>query len=128
MTELLYTPEHQWLRLDDAASGLATVGITPHAQDALGDIVFVRCPEIGQTLARNDVAAVIESVKAAADVYMPVDGYILQTNQDALQADPALLNTDPLGAGWLFQIRLTRPEQVGELLSEAAYQALLKGG
>ena len=74
------------------------------------------------------MAAVIESVKAAADVYMPVDGYILQTNQDALQADPALLNTDPLGAGWLFQIRLTRPEQVGELLSEAAYQALLKGG
>ena len=88
----------------------------------------MRCPKIGQTLARNDVAAVIESVKAAADVYMPVDGHILQTNQDALQADPALLNTDPLGAGWLFQIRLTRPEQVSELLSEAAYQALLKGG
>ena len=121
-----YTPEHQWLRVDDAATGIATVGITPHAQDALGDIVYVKCPDVGQHIARDELAAVIESVKTGADVFMPVSGEIIETNAPALKADPALLNTDPMGAGWMFKLRMTDPAQLETLLDEAAYRALVQ--
>lgn len=122
---LQFTPEHQWLRVDDESAGLAVVGITQHAQDALGDIVFVKCPEVGQQIGMNEIAAVIESVKTAADVFMPVSGEIIETNAAALQADPSLINSDPMGGGWIFKIRMTEPAQRQHLLDEKAYQALL---
>lgn len=120
MTTLRYTDEHVWLRLD---GDLATVGITNHAQETLGDIVFVELPEIGRRYAARDVAGVVESVKAAADVYMPLDGEIVELNE-ALRADPALANSDPLGAGWFFRARLADPAATQGLLDDAAYQAL----
>ena len=122
---LQFTPEHQWLRVDDESAGLAVVGITQHAQDALGDIVFVKCPEVGQQIGMNEIAAVIESVKTAADVFMPVSGEIIETNAAALQADPSLINSDPMGGGWIFKIRMTEPAQRQHLLDEKAYRALL---
>lgn len=120
---LQYTPDHTWLKID---SSTATVGITAHAQDALGDVVFVELPEVGKTYAAKDTAAVVESVKAAADVYMPISGEVLEINE-ALRTDPALANSDPLGAGWFFKIRLSRPDEAAALLDEAAYTALTRG-
>src|SRR6476661_3903342 len=98
-----YTPEHEWVQLED--QGAATVGITLHAQDALGDVVFVDLPEVGRRYAKGEVAGVVESVKAAADVYMPVTGEVTEVNE-ALRADPSLANSDPLGQGWFFKVRL----------------------
>jgi glycine cleavage system H protein len=98
------------------------VGITPHAQDTLGDIVFVDLPAIGASFAQASVAGVVESVKAAADVHMPVDGEISEVNED-LRAEPSLANTDPQGAGWFFKIKLSNPAQVAGLFDEAAYEA-----
>ena len=118
-----YTPDHEWL--DVHGDGTATVGITVHAQDALGDVVFVDLPEVGKTFAERDVAGVVESVKAAADVYMPVDGDITEVNE-ALRDDPALANTDPLKAGWFFKVRLSNPAQLDALMDSTAYDALLK--
>jgi len=118
-----YTPDHEWL--DVHGDGTATVGITVHAQDALGDVVFVDLPEVGKTYAEKDVAGVVESVKAAADVYMPVDGEIVEVNE-ALRDDPALANTDPLKAGWFFKVRLSNPAQLDALMDSTAYDALLK--
>ncbi len=115
-----YTPDHEWLTVD---GDLATVGITHHAQDALGDVVFVDLPEVGKTFAQKDVAGVVESVKAAADVYMPVTGEVVEVNE-ALRADPALANTDPLGAGWFFKVKLSAPAELDALLDETAYSAL----
>jgi glycine cleavage system H protein len=115
-----YTPEHEWLRIDGAS---ATVGITVHAQDALGDVVFVDLPEVGKTYEKMDVAGVVESVKAAADVYMPVSGVVTEVNE-ALRADPALANTDPMGAGWFFKITLADPAELDTLLDETAYKTL----
>ena len=114
-----YTPDHEWLSVE---GGIATVGITHHAQDALGDVVFVDLPEVGKTLDAKEVAGVVESVKAAADVYMPVSGEITEVNE-ALRADPSLANTDPLGAGWFFKIKMTQPAEADGLLSWADYQA-----
>lgn len=112
-----YTQDHEWLKID---GDIATVGITVHAQDALGDVVFVELPEVGKTLAQQEVAGVVESVKAAADVYMPVSGTITEVNE-ALRAEPALANTDPLASGWFFKLRLSDPGQLDALLDEAAY-------
>lgn len=117
---LKYTPDHEWLNID---GDIATVGITHHAQDALGDVVFVDLPAVGTTFAQKDVAGVVESVKAAADVYMPVTGEITEVNE-ALRADPALANSDPLGAGWFFKVKLSNPAELAELLDETAYAAL----
>ncbi len=117
---LKYTAEHEWVAADQA---VATVGITHHAQDALGDVVFVELPEVGKTFAQGDVTGVVESVKAAADVYMPVSGEIVEVNE-ALRDEPALANTDPMGAGWFFKVRLSDPGQLDALMDEAAYQAL----
>ena len=112
-----YTPDHEWLNID---GDTATVGITHHAQDALGDIVFVDLPEVGKTFAAKDIAGVVESVKAAADVYMPVSGEITEVNE-ALRADPALANSDPLGAGWFFKVKLSAPAELDALMDETSY-------
>ena len=113
-----YTEDHEWLRVEGDS---ATVGITPHAQEALGDVVFVDLPEVGRHYAAKDTAGVVESVKAAADVYMPVDGTVTEVNE-ALRADPALANSDPTGAGWFFRIRLEQPQQLDALMDAGAYQ------
>ncbi len=115
-----YTEDHEWL---DIEGHTAVVGITAHAQDALGDVVFVDLPEIGASFAQKDVAGVVESVKAAADVYMPVGGKIVEVNE-ALRADPSLANSDPMGAGWFFKVELSEPAQIEGLLDEAAYARL----
>jgi len=113
-----YTKDHEWVRAD---GGSATVGITVHAQDALGDVVFVDLPEVGKTFAAGDVAGVVESVKAAADVYMPVTGEITEVNE-ALRADPSLANSDPLEAGWFFKVKLGEPAEVDALMDATSYE------
>ena len=115
-----YTEEQVWIRLDSALGDVATVGITHHAQDALGDIVFVELPAIGTEIAQKAVAGVVESVKTAADVYMPAGGVVTEVNE-ALRADPSLANTSPLEAGWFFKLKLTDQTQLAELMDEAAY-------
>ena len=112
-----YTEDHEWLNIE---GNTATVGITQHAQDALGDIVFVDLPEVGKTYAEKEVAGVVESVKAAADVYMPVDGTVSEVNE-ALRADPSLANSDPLGNGWFFKMTLSNPAQLDALMDETRY-------
>ena len=114
---LKYPEDHEWLSVD---GDNATVGITHHAQDALGDVVFVDLPEVGKTFAAKDIAGVVESVKAAADVYMPVTGEITEVNE-ALRADPSLANSDPLGAGWFFKVRMSDVSQLDALMDETAY-------
>lgn len=114
-----YTEDHEWITVD---GDTATVGITLHAQDALGDVVFVDLPEIGKSFAQKEVVGVVESVKAAADLYMPVSGEVIEVNE-ALRADPSLANSDPLAAGWFFKVKLSEPAQVDALLDEAAYTA-----
>jgi len=114
-----YTEDHEWLKTE---GDIATVGITVHAQDALGDVVFVELPEVGTTFAQKDTAGVVESVKAAADVYMPVSGEITEVNE-ALRDDPSLANSDPLGAGWFFKVKLSDPSQLDALMDETSYTA-----
>ncbi len=118
-----YTPDHEWVQIE--ADGSATVGITVHAQDALGDVVFVDLPEVGKHYAEKDVAGVVESVKAAADVYMPVDGEITAVNE-ALRDDPSLANSDPLKSGWFFKVKLSNPAQLDALMDGTAYDALVQ--
>jgi glycine cleavage system H protein len=120
---LKFSPEHEWINADDAAA--AVVGITVHAQDALGDVVFVDLPEVGRILAQGEVAGVVESVKAAADVYSPVSGEVVEVNE-ALRADPALANTDPLATGWFFKVKLSNPAELDGLMDATAYDDLLK--
>ena len=112
-----YTEDHEWLRIEGEH---AVVGITAHAQDALGDVVFVELPEVGASIEQKAIAGVVESVKAAADVYMPVSGVVTEINE-ALRADPSLANSDPMGAGWFFKVQLSQPAQIGALMDEAAY-------
>ena len=114
---LKYTENHEWLKLD---GDTATVGITVYAQDALGDVVFVDLPTVGTSFAQKDTAGVVESVKAAADVYMPVSGEIIAVNE-ALRDDPSLANSDPLGAGWFFKIKLSDASQLDALMDETSY-------
>ena len=119
-----YTEDHEWISVD---GDIATVGITVHAQDALGDVVFVDLPEVGRTYAQGEVAGVVESVKAAADVFMPVNGEVTEVNE-ALRADPSLANTDPLGQGWFFKVKLSDPAQLEPLMDETAYAAFSQNG
>ena len=114
-----YTEDHEWLRIE---GDIATVGITTHAQDALGDVVFVDLPEVGKTYAQKEVAGVVESVKAAADVYMPISGEVIEVNE-GLRDEPSLANSDPTGAGWFFKVKLSDAGQLAVLMDEAAYQA-----
>jgi glycine cleavage system H protein len=115
-----YTEEQVWVRIDSANPEHATIGITHHAQDALGDIVFVDLPEIGKSIAQKDVAGIVESVKTAADVYMPASGVVTEVNE-ALRADPSLANTSPLEAGWFIKVKLTDSSQLAGLMDEVAY-------
>ena len=115
-----FSKDHEWINAADANA--AVVGITVHAQDALGDVVFVDLPEVGATFNQGEVAGVVESVKAAADVYMPVTGEIVEVNE-ALRADPSLANSDPLGAGWFFKVKLSDAAQLDGLMDETAYTA-----
>ncbi len=117
-----FTPEHEWIQLEGQE---ATVGITVHAQDALGDVVFVDLPEVGRTYTRGEVAGVVESVKAAADVYMPIAGEVTEVNED-LRGDPSLANKDPMGNGWFFKILIKDMAEFDELMDEPAYQKFVK--
>jgi glycine cleavage system H protein len=121
---LKFTADHEWINADDTAA--AVVGITVHAQDALGDVVFVDLPAVGTTFAQGDVAGVVESVKAAADVYAPLSGEVVEVNE-ALRDDPSLANTDPLGAGWFFKMKLSDASQLDALMDTTAYDALTQG-
>ena len=118
-----YTEDHEWITVE---GDTATVGITHHAQDALGDVVFVDLPEVGKAFAQKDVAGVVESVKAAADVYMPVSGTVTEVNE-ALRSDPSLANSDPLATGWFFKVKLSEPAQVDALLDKTAYDTFAAG-
>ncbi|MEJ8826756.1 glycine cleavage system protein GcvH [Variovorax humicola] len=114
-----YTKDHEWVQ--STGGDAATVGITVHAQDALGDVVFVDLPEVGKTYAQGEVAGVVESVKAAADVFMPVSGEISEVNE-ALRADPSLANSDPLAAGWFFKVKLSDALQLDALMDATSYE------
>ena len=118
-----YTKDHEWI--DTATPQRATVGITRHAQDALGDIVFVDLPKVGTALKRGDVAGVVESVKAAADLYMPASGEVVEVNE-TLRADPALANRAPESDGWFFRMRMTDPSELDALLDATGYETLVK--
>lgn len=119
MAQTYFTEDHEWLRVE---GDIATVGITDYAQEQLGDIVFVEAAEIGKQLKKGDTAVVVESVKAASDVYAPVDGEITEAN-DALSSDPALVNSGPTGDGWLWKMRLADTSQLAGLMDEAGYKA-----
>jgi glycine cleavage system H protein len=119
---LYFTKEHEWVRVE---GDVATVGISNHAQEALGDIVFAEVPEAGRTVAKGDDAAVVESVKAASDVYAPVGGEVVEGNS-ALADDPSLINRDPEGDGWFFKLRLSDPSELEGLMDEAAYRDWVK--
>jgi len=118
-----YTTDHEWIQLEDHEA--AVVGITVHAQDALGDVVFVDLPELGRTYAKGEVAGVVESVKAAADVYMPIAGEITEVNED-LRADPSLANKDPMGNGWFFKILIKDMSEFDVLMDEPDYRKFVK--
>ena len=113
-----YTEDHEWLQLEDHEA--AVVGITIHAQEALGDVVFVDLPEVGKSYVKGEVAGVVESVKAAADVFMPIAGEVTEVNE-ALRADPSLANTDPLGNGWFFKILIKDMAEFDVLMDAPAY-------
>jgi glycine cleavage system H protein len=116
-----FTDEHEWIEIDGE---LATVGITDYAQGQLGDIVFVELPAVGTVLAKGKDAAVVESVKAASDVYAPIDGEVTETNA-ALEEDPALVNTAPEGEGWFFRMTIADPGQLDGLMDAEAYQTFI---
>jgi len=118
-----FTSDHEWINIEDHEA--AVVGITLHAQDALGDVVFVELPEVGRSYSKGEIAGVVESVKAAADIFMPVTGEVVEVNE-ALRADPALANTDPMGNGWFFKVHVTNMAEFDELMDPPAYDALLK--
>lgn len=120
--ELKYSKEHEWLRKE--ADGSYSVGITEHAQELLGDMVFVDLPEVGSTVKAGDDCAVAESVKAASDIYAPIGGKIVAVNE-ALEDSPELLNSEPYGDGWIFKIEASDESEVAALLNAEAYQALL---
>ena len=121
MATTYYTQDHEWIRVD---GGSATIGITDYAQEQLGDLVFVELPEVGRALKKGDTAVVVESVKAASDVYAPVDGEITEANT-ALSSEPALVNSSATGDGWLWKMKLSDESQLSGLLDEAGYKQLI---
>ena len=121
--DLRFAESHEWARLE--ADGTVTVGISDHAQEALGDVVFVELTEVGKVFAAQDQAGVVESVKAASDIYMPITGEVVEVNE-ALRADPSLANNDPTGAGWFFKVKLANAAEVDALMTEAAYEEFTK--
>ena len=118
---LKFTQEHEWLKIE---GGVATVGITAHAAEQLGDLVYVELPAVGASFSKNDNVATVESVKAASDVYCPLDGEIVAVN-DAITADPALVNSDPQGSGWFFKLKLANPADADGLMDEDAYKGMI---
>jgi len=122
MSTTKFTKDHEWIRVDD---GVATVGITDHAQSQLGDIVFVELPEVGKKVDRGADAAVVESVKAASEVYAPVSGEVTEVNE-ALAEDPSLVNSDPTGAGWFLKMTVADASQLDGLMDEAAYASFVE--
>ena len=118
-TDLRYTTDHEWVRVD---GDTATVGISSHAQEQLGDIVFAEVPDAGRQVSKGQEAAVVESVKAASDVYSPVSGEVIDGNSKVAD-DPSIVNSDPEGEGWFFKLKLTDPTELDGLMDEAAYKA-----
>ena len=118
-SELKYTRDHEWVRVDD--DGTVTVGITDHAQQELGDLVFVEVPEVGTTFAAGDAAAVVESVQAASDVYSPVSGEVVESNED-LADTPETINNDAFGEGWIFRVKVEDKEGLDDLMSADDYE------
>ena len=121
--DLLYHPEHDWVRLDPQGEW-ATFGITWYAQDALGEVVFYDAPDVGATLTKDETYAEIESVKAVSDVFAPMSGEVIEVN-DAIADEPGVVNDDPYGAGWLVKVRLTSVEEKEALMDSSAYKELL---
>ena len=119
--DLRFSPSHEWVRLE---GDIATIGISDHAQEELTDVVFVELPAMGRTVDGGDPTAVVESVKAASDIYAPVAGEIVEVNPE-VEADPSLVNTDPYGKGWIFAVEMSDPAEVDGLMDAAAYQAFL---
>ncbi len=123
MSEVRFTDQHEWVRLEGEE---ATVGITRHAAEQLGDVVFVELPQAGRKVDAGGEAAVVESVKAASEVYAPVGGEVTAANS-ALEAEPAKVNEDPEGAGWFFKLKLSDKAEFAKLMDAAAYQEFVKG-
>jgi glycine cleavage system H protein len=124
MSELKYTEDHQWIRLEE--DNTAVVGITDYAQEQLGDVVYVEMPAVGRELGKDDEAALVESVKAAGEVKMPLTGTVLSVNEN-LQDEPELVNTDPEGDGWFMTITISNPEEVEGLMDDNDYNEFLTG-
>jgi len=124
MSELKYTEDHQWIRLEEGNT--AVVGITDYAQEQLGDVVYVEMPAVGRELGKDDEAAIVESVKAAGEVKMPLTGTVLSVNEN-LQDEPELVNTDPEGEGWFMTINIINPEEVEGLMDDNDYNEFLTG-
>jgi glycine cleavage system H protein len=119
---LRFTADHEWIRID---GDVAVVGITEHAQEQLGDLVFVELPASGKRFEKGAPAAVVESCKAASDVYAPVSGQIVETNE-SIVADPTIVNSDPLGNGWFFKLKIADPSEIDSLMDEKTYKAQLE--
>jgi glycine cleavage system H protein len=120
-SDLLYNTSHEWVRLN---GDIATVGISDHAQSELTDVVFVELPAVGKSVDMGDPTAVVESVKAASDIYAPLSGQVIEGNS-AVEADPSLVNTDPYGKGWIFKMKLNDPSSSSQLMDSSAYKALI---
>ena len=123
MSELKFTEEHEWILIE---GDVATVGITDHAQEQLGEIVYVETPEVGSEVNKNDDAGVVESVKAASEVYAPLTGEIIEANE-ALADNPQTVNEDPMGNGWFFKMKIADTGELEELMDEAAYKSFVAG-
>ena len=123
MSDVRYTKDHEWIRLE---GGIGVVGITDYAQNALGDVVYVEVPEAGKKLTAGGEAGVIESVKAASEIYSPVSGEVTEGN-GGLDGDPALVNSSPTGEGWIFKVKLANPAEIETLMTEAEYKAFVDG-
>ncbi len=123
MAGLKFTEEHEWVLVE---GDVATCGVTEYAQEQLGDVVFVELPEVGATVAKDDDCAVVESVKAASDVYAPLTGEIVEVNE-AIEGDPGIVNADAQGDGWFFKLKLSDPSELDDLMDEDAYDAFCKG-
>lgn len=121
MATVKYTKDHEYIRVEGE---IGTVGISHYAQEQLGDVVFVELPGVGKTVKKGDSAAVVESVKAASDIYAPVSGEVTAANPD-LEGAPATVNEDPAGKGWFFKVKITNPAELDDLMDEAAYKAFL---
>ena len=118
-----YSKDHEWVIVEN---GIATIGITNHAQEQLGDVVFIELPAIGKKVAAHEQAAVVESVKAASEVYVPVSGEVVEVNKD-LEGDPALVNRDAESGAWFMKVKLSNPSELDELMDKAAYDKLVNG-